>query len=362
MELRVEGRLIQSQDLSSAAGLAMDEALARSVAARKAPPTLHLYNYVPSVILGRYQNAAASLRLDRCEARGIEVNRRATGGGTVFMTPDQMALGLFLPDGFPGLSQSIHGAFVLLAGGLARALKTFGLEAEFTGKNDLTVGSRKIAGLAISQDLEGVTFFHTSLLLDFDLEAMLDILNLPTQRMLDRGISCFGQRMTTIRQEAGQDIALGEVQEAVHRALQEQLSLELPRAELAPAEEQQVAALLEKKYENEEWIYGIRAPKRRMTFAERCTPGGLIQAHLSLSGRVIEMVLITGDYFSRTRDVAKLESVLKYCRADREGLEQRLDEAQASSFIHRVDLPVIVDLILEAVSNAREAVKESQVA
>jgi len=338
--------------MSSAAGLAADEALARSVAVGATPPTLHLYHYVPCVILGRYQNAAASLRLDRCEARGIEVNRRATGGGTVFMSPDQLALGLFLPDGFPGLPRSIHGAFVFLAGGLARALNTFGLEADFTGKNDLTVAGRKIAGLAISQDLDGVTFFHTSLLLDFDLEAMLDILNLPTQRMLDRGISCFGQRMTTIRQEAGQGIALEQVQEAVHRALQEHLSLDLPRGELTPDEQGQVRTLLNEKYENEEWIYGIRAPKRRMAYAERHTRGGLLQAHLSLSGGAIEMVLITGDYFSRTRDVAKLESALKYCRADRVGLEQRLDEAQASSFIHRVDLPVMVDLILEAAANA----------
>lgn len=351
----MQGRLIHGADLSSGQGLAIDEALAQSVASGKVPPTLHLYHYVPSVIVGRYQNVVSSLRLDRCEARGIEVNRRATGGGTVFMTPDQVALGLFLPSGFPGLPRSVHGCFEFLASGLARALTAFGLEAEFRGKNDLTVNGKKIAGLAISQDVEGVTFFHTSLLLDFDLEAMLDILNLPTQKMLDRGISCFGQRMTAIRWEpeassgtTQAEVRLSDVQRAIHQALQQQLQIEFQSANLNESEQRQVQTLLQEKYENDDWIYSVRAPKRRMAYAERRTPGGLIQVHLSLLGGVIESVLITGDYFSRTRDVAKLESMLKYARIDPEGLEKRLQEAEAERFIHRVDLPLIVDLILEA--------------
>lgn len=344
----MQGRLIRNRDLGSGLGLATDDALAESVARRDAPPTLHLYSYLPSVIVGRYQNVAASLRLDRCEFHGIEVNRRTTGGGTVFMTPDQIAFGLFLPTDFPELPNSIRGCFEFLAAAFARALKPFGLEAEFEGRNDLAVYGKKIAGLAISQDLDGVTYFHTSLLLDFDLGLMLDILNLPTRKMLDKGISCFGQRMTTVRQEAGREITLAEMQEAVLHAVEEHLSMPFPQGDLSEAEQNRIEQLLREKYENEEWIYGIRNPKGRMAFAERTTPGGLIQVHLSLSGGAIDTILITGDYFSRTRDVAKLESMLKYVRADRNRLEEKIREIKASDFIHRVDLPVMLDLIEEA--------------
>lgn len=346
----IQGRYIHNNGLTSGQGLAIDEALAYSVASGRVPHTLHLYHYHPCVILGRYQNAAASLRLDRCEFHGISVNRRATGGGTVFMTPSQVALGLFLPTGFPGLPRGIQGSFEFLASGFARALKEFGLEAEFMGKNDLTVEGKKIAGLAISQDMQDVTFFHTSLLVDFDLETMLDILNLPTARLLDRGISCFGQRMTTLREQTGRNVSLDEVHDAIHRALEIEFEVSLPQASLNSDEEARVQTLLTERYENDEWIYGARSPERRNAFAERKTPGGLIQAHLGLSGGVIEMVLFTGDYFSRTRDIARLESLLKYCRADREGLEKRLVEAHAENFIHRLDLPLLVDLIEEAVN------------
>jgi lipoate---protein ligase len=359
--MKIQGRYIHHGPLPSGQGLAIDETLARSVSQGESVPVLHLYSYIPSVILGRYQNASASLRLDRCEALGIEVNRRATGGGTVFMTRDQVAFGLFLPDDFPGLPRTIQGAFEFLAAAFARSLRQYGLEAEFRGKNDLTVNGKKIAGLAISQDMEGVTFFHTSLLLDFDLETMLEILNLPVQKMLDRGISCFGQRMTTIRQETGKEISLAEMQQAVRRSVGEQLGLELIEEQLSEAEQKQIEKLLCEKYENEEWTYSTRSLKGRMAFAEMTTPGGLLQAHLSLSGGVIDILIITGDYFSRTRDIARLESSLKYCRADRQGLEKRLQETGAQSFIHQVDLPRIVDLIEKAVHDSKKGQGEKAI-
>jgi lipoate---protein ligase len=353
--MKNHGRLILNKHLSSAQGLAIDESLCSFVAEKKVPPTLHLYDYVPSVIVGRYQNVAASLRLDKCEKNSIEVNRRISGGGTVFMTPDQVALALVLPKNFPGLPPTIQGSFEFLASVFSTALKEFGLSAEFMGKNDLTVGGKKIAGLAISQDQDGVTFFHTSLLLDFDLETMLEILNLPTERLLDRGISCFGKRMTTINKETGKKNNLKEVQDAIHRATEKCLGLEFPIQEILPEEVKNVNELKKLRYENDEWIYGIRTPKRRMSSVERKTAGGLLQLHLCLSGSAIESVIITGDYFSRTRDIAKLESLLKWTSFKREAIESKLKSSKATEFIHRVDLPLILDLIEEAVAKKEES-------
>ena len=345
----MKGRLIQNQNLSSSRGLAIDEALCESVSKKTAPPSLHLYNYLPCAIVGRYQNTSACLRLDRCEYHGIEVNRRITGGGTVFMTPDQMAFGLVLPNDFPGLPKTIHGAFEFLASAFANALKQFGLDAGFMGKNDLTVNGKKIAGLAISQDMENVTFFHTSLLLDFDMETMLDILNLPTERMLDRGVSCFGERMTTIQHETKKKINLETLIEAVHRGIEQELKIELIPGDLSKEEKGRVQELCREKYDNDDWIYRVRTPKRRMCYAEKKTEGGLIQVHLALSGSAIECILITGDYFSRTRDVSKLESLLKWTPAKKSVIQEKLSESRADTFIHKVDLPVILELIEEAV-------------
>lgn len=56
-------------------------------------------------IVGRYQDIEAALKLDRCRERGVEYNRRSTGGGTVIMGPEIVALGLGINVDHPG-SQS----------------------------------------------------------------------------------------------------------------------------------------------------------------------------------------------------------------------------------------------------------------
>ena len=90
-----------SRPVSTAAGLAVDDTLPQSVANHRSPPILHLYTFVPSVIVGKYQDIKAALRLERCRARGIECNRRSTGGGTVIMGPEIVALGLGINVGTP---------------------------------------------------------------------------------------------------------------------------------------------------------------------------------------------------------------------------------------------------------------------
>jgi lipoate-protein ligase A len=66
-------RLFKNLDrpLSTAEGLAVDDTLPRSVSRKGSPPLLHLYTFVPSVIVGKYQDIEGALRLDRCTARSI---------------------------------------------------------------------------------------------------------------------------------------------------------------------------------------------------------------------------------------------------------------------------------------------------
>ena len=47
-------------------------------------PVFRLWRNVPSVIVGRYQNAAAEINSEYVRTRGIPVVRRLTGGGAVF--------------------------------------------------------------------------------------------------------------------------------------------------------------------------------------------------------------------------------------------------------------------------------------
>ncbi|OPX36966.1 MAG: hypothetical protein B1H13_13630 [Desulfobacteraceae bacterium 4484_190.3] len=225
-----EWRLFKSLErpLSTAEGLAVDDTLPRSVSRNGSPPLLHLYTFVPSVIVGKYQDIEAALRLDRCRARSIEYNRRSTGGGTVIMGPEIVALGFGINVDYPGLKGGVGGLFETMSRVLAGALKRFGINAQFQPKNDLEVDGRKIAGLSAASETGNSLLFHTSLLVDFDIPLMMDIMNTPLIKLLmmdimntpliklqDKGYNCFSQRMTTVRRETGRELHVEEVMNAI---------------------------------------------------------------------------------------------------------------------------------------------------
>jgi lipoate-protein ligase A len=74
--------------------LALDEALARAEAPA---PLLRVWQNDPSVIIGRFQHAATAVDLAACARDGIQVLRRATGGGAVFTGPGSLNVTLVTP-------------------------------------------------------------------------------------------------------------------------------------------------------------------------------------------------------------------------------------------------------------------------
>lgn len=77
-----------------ARNLALDEALARA----EAPgPLLRVWQNDPSVIIGRFQNAATVVDLAACARDGIQVLRRPSGGGAVYTGPGCLNVTLVTP-------------------------------------------------------------------------------------------------------------------------------------------------------------------------------------------------------------------------------------------------------------------------
>ncbi len=338
--------------LSTAEGLAVDDTLPRSVEEQGSPPVLHLYSFVPSAIAGKYQDIEAALDLERCEARGIEYNRRSTGGGTVIMGPDVVSLGLGINMDHPGLGGGgVAGVFASLSKALAGALEQFGIRAAFRPKNDLEVEGRKIAGLSAASEAGKSLLFHTSLLVDFDLELMSDIMRTPAAKLSDKGYNCFSRRMTTVREEAGRDVEVDEVIEAVAVAFEEHFGIRFRPDGPDTWERRTICGLMEERYTNREWVFSYKHPRSRMGVGRLKTPGGLLEIYLSLAGASIENVVITGDFFSTTGDVNLLESALRWTTAQEQRISENLSRVWREDMIYGVDVPTLTKAVLLAKEN-----------
>lgn len=340
-----------SKPLTTAEGLAIDDSLPQAVEYNHSPPILHLYTFRPSAIVGKYQDIRAALKLERCRELGIEYNRRSTGGGTVIMGPEIVALGLGINADYPGLQKGIRGLFESLSRVLTNALNGFGVQSHFRPKNDLEVDGKKIAGLSAAAENGKSLLFHTSLLVNFDIPLMLDIMNSPLIKLQDKGYNCFSQRMTTMNLETGKTIPVKEVIEAISDSFEENFHICFKEDTPNPWEQVTIDRLIHERFTNPEWIFSHKHPRARMGIGRVKTGGGLLEVYLSLAGGSIENVTITGDFFSTTADITRLENALKWTSARREGIEENLARVWHNDMIYGLDVPILTEAILKAKEN-----------
>jgi len=341
-----------SRSVSTAEGLAVDDTLPQSVANHGSPPILHLYTFVPSVIVGKYQDIESALKLDRCKARGIEYNRRSTGGGTVIMGPEIIALGLGINVDWPGLERGgVGGVFESLSRVFIRALDVLGVPSHFQPKNDIQVSGKKIAGLSAAAETGKSLLFHTSFLVDFDVELMTDIMNTPLVKLSDKGYNCFSQRMTTVREELGKSVPLPTVMDAIRKGFEAEFGIHFKEDVPDPWEKETIQAFIRDRYTKPEWIFSHKHPRSRMGVGRMKTKGGLLEIYLSLSGGSIENVVITGDFFSTTQDINRIENALKWASAREESIGEKISQVWREDMIYGVDVPTLTQAILLAKEN-----------
>ena len=129
--------------------MAFDEYCLRKLGAEE--PLFYLWRNRPSVIIGLNQNAYGEVNLDCLRQRGILLARRVTGGGAVYHD-------------LQNLNYSIIGRGVSPEP-IVSALRSLGVDAELSGRNDIFVGGRKVSGYA-RRVWRGQELVHGTLMFD----------------------------------------------------------------------------------------------------------------------------------------------------------------------------------------------------
>ena len=349
-------RYIADDNASASFGLAADEWLMTGHHGPvKPPPTLRLYTYQPHcVLVGRFQNVEAEVRGEECQRQGIAINRRPTGGGTILMGPGQLGVAVVTSLDSPGSPPGPREALQTYAQGIVAGLEALGIRAVFRGKNDLEVGGRKVAGLGVYLDEARALLFHCSLLADLDLPLMLRLLNLPLEKLSDKDVATFEARLTTVSRELGRPVSTDWLREQVKEGFARAFGVNLASRGLDAGEWEGIARLEQEKYLSPEWVYQRHPPRDLAGAALRKTGAGLLWVHLSLAGEVIKSLVITGDFFSSSEAVNRLESRLRWSAADKETVETAVkEELRDGDGILGLRAEDLSALVQEAIGNAR---------
>lgn len=292
--------------------------------------TLRLYTYREHcALIGRYQHLETEVDLAQCDAHDVQVGRRPTGGGAIIMGPGQLGVAIAAP---APAEERPRETLRRYARGIIAGLGELGIDASFRSKNDLEVGGRKIAGLGIYFDSRGAMLFHSSVLVDLDIELMLEVLEIPGAKISDKPFASIEERLTTVSRELGRRLQARDVRERIAGGIARAFDVELTRSRIDPNGGRRHRELTE-KYASREWIHQ-RSPRRDVEATSTLkTPKGLLRIHVGIHGGVLKSVLLTGDFNVLPAGVVRLESALKWCRAERSAITEAVHEC-----IHETDL------------------------
>src|SRR5262245_52331810 len=80
--------LLRETACSPAFNLALDQVLVRQVAEGRRPPPLRFWSWTsPAVVIGRFQSLRNEVDLEAASTMKIEIVRRISGGGAMFVQP-----------------------------------------------------------------------------------------------------------------------------------------------------------------------------------------------------------------------------------------------------------------------------------
>jgi len=202
------------------------------------------------VCVGFHQNPAQEFDLDYCKANDIGIFRREIGGGTVLLDSDQIFIQLIIDRKKAHLNQVVF--FERFLQPVIETYRALGVEAGFIPICDLVVNGKKISGNG-GGDVGKCKVATGSILLDFDVETMSRVLNLPSPAFRDRVLEAMEENMTTVKKELGHIPDRDEIRELLFSKWSDAFK-ELKKAEL----EQRVwdkADELSERFSSDEWLF-----------------------------------------------------------------------------------------------------------
>lgn len=196
-------RYVHEEPQDPALHMALDEVLAREVAAGRRPPTLRIWEWsAPAVVIGSFQSLRNEVDSAEAARRGIIVVRRITGGGAMFVMPqDTITYSLYAPGSLVA-GMSLAESYAYLDDWVLGTLTVdLGVSAWYRPLNDIASARGKISGAAQKRFAGGTVLHHVTMAYDIDADAMTRVLRIGRERLSDKGIASAVKTVDPLRRQ-----------------------------------------------------------------------------------------------------------------------------------------------------------------
>ena len=150
---------------------------------------LYLWKNRRTVVIGQNQNPYGEVNLEALLADGGYLMRRKTGGGAVYHDDGNLNFSFVVPKAIydQGRQFSV----------IQRAVESFGLHTELSGRNDILVEGRKFSGNAFSKGRLN-DLHHGTLLISGDMSALARYLRPKPAKLQKHGVQSVRSRVVNL--------------------------------------------------------------------------------------------------------------------------------------------------------------------
>lgn len=268
---------------------------------------LYLWQNQSTVVIGRNQNPWKECRTALLQQEGGHLLRRLSGGGAVFHDLGNLNFTFLMPQSCYDLDRQLEV--------ICSAVRSFGIEAQRSGRNDILAQGRKFSGNAFYKNGKAA-YHHGTILIDADLNKLSRYLNPSRAKLAAKGVDSVRSRVGNLR-ELEPAITVESMKAALSTSFSTFCDSPVEKMEISPD-----PALLE-RYRSWEWNFGRKLPftfewEDRLSF-------GCIRIEAAVEHGIIRRASVYTDAMDWQLP-ARLEAALTGSRLERDTLIQKAPE------------------------------------
>lgn len=294
-----------------------------------------LWQNTPSILVGKNQNTFAEINIDYVKEHNIPVVRRLSGGGTIFGD-----LGNVYFTFISNKSNDTFADFKRFTTPIINALNKLSINAEFSGRNDLTIDGKKFSGNAQYKYKHRV-LHHGSLLFSSNMSELSSALKVRQIKFQDKSIKSVSSRVTNISDHLKTPMTVMDFKNFIMSNIlseaQEGTLYEINDNDLF-----YINKISKEKFSTWEWNYGS-SPKYNF-INEKKFLGGTVEINLNVEKGIIKALKIFGDFFGE-KDITDIENALLGVKHSEEHIKEVLAALPFELYMTNITIDNLIEVI-----------------